>query len=244
MAQFIYMTIARTQSFLILAAALAFAAAIIFTNSTPFAYAQYCTQDAMQCPDGSWVGRTGPNCSFVCPPGNGTIAPPVGTVDPSNPIIKDLVPLPAGSGEIAPPGASGGSSGYPEYVEGTIAPEIPVINQPSTQPQGYWDRWINWWNGNGSAQVDTAICPSDAMQCPDGTVVGRTGPNCSFVCPDTNVQEAPRPGTLPSWKDNPFGDNPYAETNYPGIEHPGETTDNFFGTIGNWFSGLFSWFRW
>ena len=27
-----------------------------------------CTADAMQCPDGTWVGRTGPNCEFVCPP--------------------------------------------------------------------------------------------------------------------------------------------------------------------------------
>lgn len=26
-----------------------------------------CTMDAMQCPDGSYVGRTGPNCQFVCP---------------------------------------------------------------------------------------------------------------------------------------------------------------------------------
>ncbi|MBI2443206.1 MAG: hypothetical protein HYV40_04860 [Candidatus Levybacteria bacterium] len=27
-----------------------------------------CTQDAKQCPDGSWVGRTGPNCEFAsCP---------------------------------------------------------------------------------------------------------------------------------------------------------------------------------
>ena len=27
-----------------------------------------CTQDAMQCPDGTWVGRTGPNCEFTeCP---------------------------------------------------------------------------------------------------------------------------------------------------------------------------------
>ncbi len=25
-----------------------------------------CTADAMQCPDGSWVGRTGPQCEFVC----------------------------------------------------------------------------------------------------------------------------------------------------------------------------------
>ena len=28
----------------------------------------FCTQDAMQCPDGSYVGRTGPNCEFAeCP---------------------------------------------------------------------------------------------------------------------------------------------------------------------------------
>lgn len=33
-----------------------------------------CTMDAMECPDGSYVGRTGPNCEFVCPeskPNNG-----------------------------------------------------------------------------------------------------------------------------------------------------------------------------
>lgn len=27
----------------------------------------FCTMDAMMCPDGSYVGRTGPNCQFVCP---------------------------------------------------------------------------------------------------------------------------------------------------------------------------------
>lgn len=26
-----------------------------------------CTQDAMQCSDGSWVGRSGTKCEFVCP---------------------------------------------------------------------------------------------------------------------------------------------------------------------------------
>jgi hypothetical protein len=26
-----------------------------------------CTMDAMQCSDGSWVGRSGPDCQFVCP---------------------------------------------------------------------------------------------------------------------------------------------------------------------------------
>lgn len=27
----------------------------------------FCTADAFQCPDGSFVGRTGPDCEFVCP---------------------------------------------------------------------------------------------------------------------------------------------------------------------------------
>lgn len=27
-----------------------------------------CTAEALQCPDGSYVGRSGPNCQFVCPP--------------------------------------------------------------------------------------------------------------------------------------------------------------------------------
>lgn len=26
----------------------------------------YCTADAIECPDGSYVGRTGPNCEFIC----------------------------------------------------------------------------------------------------------------------------------------------------------------------------------
>lgn len=26
-----------------------------------------CTQDAKLCPDGTWVGRSGPKCEFVCP---------------------------------------------------------------------------------------------------------------------------------------------------------------------------------
>ena len=29
--------------------------------------ASVCTMDAMQCPDGSWSGRSGPECEFTCP---------------------------------------------------------------------------------------------------------------------------------------------------------------------------------
>ena len=31
-----------------------------------------CTADAMQCPDGSWVGRSGPHCEFICPTASST----------------------------------------------------------------------------------------------------------------------------------------------------------------------------
>lgn len=52
-------------------------AAIIFGGSILFYQYQWlpkeeaknieCTMDAKLCPDGSYVGRTGPNCEFVCP---------------------------------------------------------------------------------------------------------------------------------------------------------------------------------
>ncbi|MCC7436450.1 carboxypeptidase regulatory-like domain-containing protein [Candidatus Nomurabacteria bacterium] len=42
---------------------------------------------------------------------------------------------------------------------------------------------------------DNVVCTADAMQCPDGSYVGRTGPNCDFVCPD--VKPTPKPTNPP-----------------------------------------------
>jgi hypothetical protein len=50
-----------------------------------------CTRDAKQCPDGSYVGRSGPNCEFVCPsePVHETvIVNGVVTVGPSCPTMR------------------------------------------------------------------------------------------------------------------------------------------------------------
>jgi hypothetical protein len=44
-----------------------------------------CTADAKLCPDGSYVGRTGPNCEFLCP----TEALCEGGVCPKNTILED-----------------------------------------------------------------------------------------------------------------------------------------------------------
>ena len=41
---------------------------VVPMGSTPVSASPVaCTQEAMQCPDGTWVGRTGPRCEFVCP---------------------------------------------------------------------------------------------------------------------------------------------------------------------------------
>lgn len=33
---------------------------------------------------------------------------------------------------------------------------------------------------------DTVVCTADAMQCSDGSYVGRSGPRCEFVCPQAS----------------------------------------------------------
>ena len=70
-----------------------------------------CTADAMQCPDGSWVGRTGPNCEFICPAASST----------------------TGDSTSTQTGTSGG--GFAEYtsgIKGTVlaGPTCPVERNP------------------------------------------------------------------------------------------------------------------
>ncbi len=38
-----------------------------------------------------------------------------------------------------------------------------------------------------ASSTEAVACPADAMQCADGLFVGRTGPNCEFVCPEPTV---------------------------------------------------------
>jgi len=56
----------------------------------------FCTADAMQCPDGSFVGRTGPNCEFVCPPAPEIPADLQTHIDSKADLIKVTSPLPMG----------------------------------------------------------------------------------------------------------------------------------------------------
>lgn len=56
----------------------------------------FCTADAMQCPDGSYVGRSGPNCEFVCPPAPEIPADLQAHIDSKADLIKVTSPIPMG----------------------------------------------------------------------------------------------------------------------------------------------------
>jgi hypothetical protein len=53
-----------------------------------------CTADALQCPDGTYVGRTGPNCSFVCPEGAPPLADTSDLIVLDSPVEKEVISNP------------------------------------------------------------------------------------------------------------------------------------------------------
>ncbi|HVU75555.1 MAG TPA: IPT/TIG domain-containing protein, partial [Candidatus Paceibacterota bacterium] len=69
------------------------------TSTTPVATTTpdepvMCTMEAMQCPDGSWVGRSGPHCEFVCPGAPATSTSTDATTSPSeNPAPASAAPV-------------------------------------------------------------------------------------------------------------------------------------------------------
>ena len=83
-------------------------------------------------------------------------------------------------------------------------------------------RWSYSTNGDNTTQTDlyptygddtpdqpifddnTTMCAADAMQCADGSYVGRSGPNCQFVCGD--VMPYPTHGDDARWS-YPTADN-------------------------------------
>jgi len=102
----------------------AFAASVLAVAS--FASAQMCTMDAMVCPDGSYVGRSGPNCEFVCPGGSvmpdqeyGTDVSVDGSVQYSGGSSGTVSVDASGIVEYHPSGCGGNGTLCPEFNNGT-----------------------------------------------------------------------------------------------------------------------------
>ncbi len=70
-----------------------------------------CTMDAMMCPDGSYVGRTGPSCEFVCPPLPEVPADIQAHIDEKADLIQLTMPVPNGVIE-SPLTLTGQARGY------------------------------------------------------------------------------------------------------------------------------------
>jgi len=106
-----------------------------------------CTKDAIQCPDGSYVGRTGPHCEFKCPPGEPTplLTPrpsptPKPTPTPTPTPVPVPVPTPAFDFSLSNGGAKTVVQG--QSVQNTVtATLVSGVTQPvsfvvSGLPQG------------------------------------------------------------------------------------------------------------
>ena len=114
-----------------------------------------CPEDAKLCADGSSVVRTGPNCEFAPCPGE-----------------DNACSLPFAQGPCE------------------AAMSVFWFNASTGKCE---ERTYGGCQGNAnrfdseeacmSACGGHVACDADAKQCPDGTWVGRTGPDCKFVCP-------------------------------------------------------------
>jgi hypothetical protein len=80
--------------YILVAVALLAGLAQLFFMSTPSEVG--CTMDAMMCPDGSSVGRSGPSCEFVCPT-SPDVAPDLQAhIDSKANLITLTTPIPNG----------------------------------------------------------------------------------------------------------------------------------------------------
>lgn len=153
-----------------------------------------CTADAKLCPDGSYVGRTGPSCQFAaCPTGNGTSTPPNGTSTQGVVCTMDAKICPDGRsvGRVAP------SCNFAACPTATSTSGIPPVVTTFAQcvAAGYPVREKNPRecvrpDGQVFTEPTTSdnACAQDAKMCPDGSFVTRTGLSCSFpACPSEYV---------------------------------------------------------
>lgn len=63
-------------------------------------------------------------------------------------------------------------------------------------------------------EIATSACTKDAFTCSDGTLIGRTGPNCEFVCPGKVLLSAsPTPSNLTLGQNYKLGINANPGTN-------------------------------
>ncbi|CAB9509094.1 PKD [Seminavis robusta] len=129
-----------------------------------------CPDDVLQCSDGSWVVREGPDCSFPpCPSASATLAPTTaGTLfDAETDAPSEIEEEDSLAPVVCPDDILQCADGSEVVREGPDCEFPPCPWIESSLPPG--------------TDVD---CPDDILQCADGSEVVREGPDCEFPdCP-------------------------------------------------------------
>lgn len=89
----------------------------------------------------------------------------------------------------------------------TVPAPVPVVTNP---------------NDDGN----TIVCTMDAMICPDGTAVGRSGPNCQFVCPSSPATGSSTTGSTSLYEAFTFRLNESKTVNHTTIKAWAVTQDS------------------
>ena len=164
-----------------------------------------CTQDVMQCSDGSYVERTGPNCQFkLCPEISTT---PNASTNPNtlnNSQGSDVLPSTKIKNKV--------NNSLSELQARLIA-EKSCINGGQALSKGIYNSTSKTWKYDANFNTfragcspfcvvsevtknvdvnwvceeikkEPVACTMEAKLCPDGSYVGRTPPSCEFTpCP-------------------------------------------------------------
>jgi hypothetical protein len=142
--------------------------------------AVFCTMESKLCPGGSYVVRSGPKCEFaVCPELKSALNEKQARDIAEATCIK-------GGESLAPGIYNAGTKTwwFDANLNATKDGCNPacVVNEDSKKAEINWrcTGLLNEVNNENSV----IFCTMDAKECPDGSWVGRSGPNCEFTpCP-------------------------------------------------------------
>lgn len=172
-----------------------------------------CTQEAKQCPDGSYVARTGPNCEFAACPGEKS-----GILSELDNLNIVTMGQPTQQEIMLPSDLSGANWGLKKTVceqggydlssfagKSVLLTSYSIEEKYKNEPLEVWiitsgETIVCVYKAVGeNSQLTPGVfpvskkkaCTEEAKVCPDGTIISRTGPNCEFAaCPQKGCVKA------------------------------------------------------
>ena len=152
---------------------------------------QACPQMAKECPDGSYVGPTGPDCTFVCPSSTKSM----GTNFSSSP-TSGVAPLSVQFTSSAPQGSTiGNTVNFGDGTSGNLG-FIPVCS--SCNALGIVSHtYVSPGKYTATLISGTCACPAGGIcNCPNMQILGTTTVTVNPTSTASNIQQLNAPGSV------------------------------------------------